>query len=80
MKTIFITEKPSVAQEYRKVLQIQSHEKTDGYIEGYSPVLKKDVIITWAVGHLIGISSPEEQTWKDRRKTAPHPNFYRFFS
>ena len=46
MKTIFITEKPSVAQEYRKVLQIQSHEKTDGYIEGYSPVLKKDVIIT----------------------------------
>lgn len=41
MKTIFITEKPSVAQEYRKVLQIQSHEKTDGYIEGYSPVLKK---------------------------------------
>ena len=75
MKTIFITEKPSVAQEYRKVLQIQSHEKTDGYIEGYSPVLKKDVIITWAVGHLIGISSPEEQNpeWGGRWSTDKLP-------
>lgn len=61
MKTIFITEKPSVAQEYRKILKVQSAGKTDGYVEGYSPVLGKDVIITWAVGHLIGICSPEEQ-------------------
>lgn len=60
MSTIFITEKPSVAQEYRKVLQVKTSGKTDGYIEGYSPVLKKDVIITWAVGHLIGICSPED--------------------
>jgi DNA topoisomerase-3 len=61
LKTIFITEKPSVAQEYRKVLKVQSEGRTDGYVEGYSPVLSKDVIITWAVGHLIGICSPEEQ-------------------
>ena len=60
MSTIFITEKPSVAQEYRKVLKVQSSTKTDGYIEGFSPVMKTDVIITWAVGHLIGICSPEE--------------------
>lgn len=61
MKTIFITEKPSVAQEYRKVLKVLSFEKTDGYIEGYSPVLKKEVIITWAIGHLIALASPEGQ-------------------
>lgn len=61
MKTIFITEKPSVAQEYRKILKVQTAGKTDGYVEGYSSVLKKDVIITWAVGHLIGICTPEEQ-------------------
>ena len=61
MKTIFITEKPSVAQEYRKVLKVQAEGKTDGYVEGHSSVLGKDVIITWAVGHLIGICSPEEQ-------------------
>lgn len=61
MSTIFITEKPSVAQEYRKVLKVQSSEKTDGYIEGFSSVMKTNVIITWAVGHLISICTPEEQ-------------------
>lgn len=61
MITIFITEKPSVAQDYRKVLQVKASGKTDGYVEGYSPVLEKDVIITWAVGHLIGICAPEVQ-------------------
>lgn len=61
MSTIFITEKPSVAQEYRKVLKVQSREKTDGYVEGFSSVMNTNVIITWAVGHLIAICSPEEQ-------------------
>ena len=60
-KTIFITEKPSVAQEYRKVLNVTSNNKTDGYIEGHSSTLNKDVIITWAVGHLIAICPPEQQ-------------------
>lgn len=60
MSTIFITEKPSVAQEYRKVLKVQTSEKTDGYIEGFSPVMNANVIITWAVGHLIELCSPQE--------------------
>lgn len=71
MSTIFITEKPSVAQEYRKVLKVQtSGERTNGYIEGYSPVMMTNVIITWAVGHLIGICSPEEhkEEWKAWKK------------
>lgn len=65
-KTIFITEKPSVAQEYRKVLKVNQQGKTNGYIEGYSSALGKDVIITWAVGHLITMGKPEEQNeeWK----------------
>lgn len=58
---LFITEKPSVAQTYKDVLQLQSIEKNNGYIKGYSPVLSKEVVITWAVGHLIGIGSPDEQ-------------------
>lgn len=61
MSTIFITEKPSVAQEYKKVLKIKQSGKTDGYVEGYSAVMNTNVIITWAVGHLISICSPEEQ-------------------
>lgn len=65
-KTIFITEKPSVAQEYKKVLKVSQSGKTNGYIEGYSSALGKDVIITWAVGHLITMCKPEEQNeeWK----------------
>ena len=64
MKTIIITEKPSVAQEYKKVLQVKPEGKTNGYVEGFSPILSKDVIITWAVGHLIGILEPEKQDEK----------------
>lgn len=60
-KTIFITEKPSVAQEYKKVLKVNAEGKTNGYIEGYSNELKKDVIITWAVGHLIALGNVDEQ-------------------
>ncbi len=61
MSTVFITEKHSVAEEYRKVLKVRSSGGTDGYVEGFSPVLNKNVVITWAVGHLIGICSPEDQ-------------------
>ncbi len=80
---IFITEKPSVAQEYRKVLKVQSGEKTNGYIEGHSPVMNTNVIITWAVGHLIGICSPEEhnEDWKAWKRESlpmiPHPFQYK---
>lgn len=56
---IITTEKPSVAQEYRKVLQISQTDKKDGYIEGYSPAIEKNVIITWCVGHLCTLSYPE---------------------
>ena len=70
MSTIFITEKPSVAQEYKKVLKVQQDGRTNGYIEGYSSVMNTNVIITWAVGHLIGICSPEEhnEDWKSWKK------------
>lgn len=73
--TAFITEKPSVAQEYRKVLQLQVKGKNDGYVEGYSPVLNKDVKITWAVGHLIGIGTVDEQKAGKRlpKGTKPAP-------
>ncbi len=76
MNTIFITEKPSVAQEYAKILKVQRDgEKSDGRISGRSPVLGKNVIITWAVGHLIAISPPEEQNpeWGGRWSQAKLP-------
>lgn len=60
MKTVFITEKPSVAQDYKKYLQVTPMENTRGYIEGFSPVLNKNIIITWAEGHLCTMSYPEK--------------------
>lgn len=59
--TIFTTEKPSVAQYYKAALNVRQSGNHNGYIEGFSPVLNKNVRITWAIGHLIVMGSPDEQ-------------------
>lgn len=59
--TVFVTEKPSVAQYYKNALRVREAGNRKGYIEGYSSVLDKNVRITWAVGHLVAIGSPDEQ-------------------
>ena len=61
MKTVIITEKPSVARDYRSVLKIKDDSANKGYYEGYSNVINKDVVITWAIGHLISLAEPKEQ-------------------
>ncbi len=57
-KQLIIAEKPSVARDIAKVLQCNG--RRDGYIEG------NDYVITWAVGHLITLSEPEDydETYK----------------
>ena len=52
-KKIIITEKPSVAMEFAKVLGINGQRK-DGYLES------DNWIITWCVGHLVTMSYPEK--------------------
>ena len=52
-KRILITEKPSVAMEFAKVLKINGTKK-DGYLES------ENWIITWCVGHLVTMSYPEK--------------------
>ena len=52
-KSLIITEKPSVAMEFAKVLGISGQRK-DGYIES------DKWIITWCVGHLVTMSYPEK--------------------
>jgi DNA topoisomerase-3 len=49
---LLITEKPSVAMEFAKVLKLNTTKK-NGYIED------KDWIITWCYGHLVTMSYPE---------------------
>ena len=53
MKKVLITEKPSVAMEFAKVLKINTNRK-NGYIES------DEWIITWCVGHLVTMSYPEK--------------------
>ena len=52
-KKLIITEKPSVAMEFAKVLKMNGIRK-NGYIES------GEWIITWCVGHLVTMSYPEK--------------------
>lgn len=52
-KSLYIAEKPSVAQEFANALKISSRRR-GGYIES------DQAIITWCVGHLVTMSYPEK--------------------
>ena len=52
-KKVLITEKPSVAMEFAKVLKINT-KRQNGYMES------EEWIITWCVGHLVTMSYPEK--------------------
>ncbi len=58
MKTLILTEKPSVARDFASALNVRGGKK--GYLED------DDYIITWAVGHLVELLEPEEYDakWK----------------
>lgn len=51
-KILVIAEKPSAGADMAKVLECNI--KKDGYIEG------ENYVVTWALGHLIGLKYPEE--------------------
>ena len=58
-KSLIITEKPSVAQEFAKVLRVSGRK--DGYIEN------NEYVITWCVGHLVGLVYPESYDMKYKK-------------
>lgn len=51
-KSLYIAEKPSVAQEFAKALKLDM-KRHDGYQES------DEAIVTWCVGHLVTMSYPE---------------------
>ena len=59
-KSVYIAEKPSVAQEFAKALKLNTRRK-DGYLEADS------AIVTWCVGHLVTMSYPEVYDAKLKR-------------
>lgn len=58
-KKLVLAEKPSVARDIARVLKC--NKKGNGYLEG------NDYIVTWALGHLVGLADPE--AYDDRYKT-----------
>lgn len=50
---LLMTEKPSVARDIAAVLIGGNQKGGKGYIEG------NGLLITWAVGHLVGLAEPE---------------------
>ncbi|MDD3219380.1 MAG: DNA topoisomerase [Lachnospiraceae bacterium] len=59
-KSLYIAEKPSVAQEFARVLKVNGVRR-DGYLES------EDTIVTWCVGHLVTMSYPEKYDAKLKR-------------
>ena len=59
-KSVYIAEKPSVAQEFAKALKLNTRRK-DGYLEADS------AIVTWCVGHRVTMSYPEVYDAKLKR-------------
>ncbi len=51
-KKLFIAEKPSVAQEFARVLKVNGR-RANGYIES------EEYVVTWCVGHLVTMSYPD---------------------
>ena len=59
-KSLYIAEKPSVAQEFANALHIRGR-RGDGYIES------DEAVVTWCVGHLVTMSYPEAYDPKYKR-------------
>ncbi len=59
-KSLFIAEKPSVAQEFARALKVQT-ARHDGYLES------ENTIVTWCVGHLVTMSYPEKYDMKYKK-------------
>jgi DNA topoisomerase-3 len=59
-KSLFIAEKPSVAQEFAKALH-ENFTRRDGYMESDNSV------VTWCVGHLVTMSYPEKYDIKYKK-------------
>ena len=51
-KSLYIAEKPSVAREFARVMNV-SGKNADGYLES------AEAVVTWCVGHLVTMSYPE---------------------
>ncbi len=59
-KALFVAEKPSVAMEFAKALNIKGTKK-NGYFES------DKAVVTWCIGHLVNMSYPEKYDIKYKK-------------
>ncbi|WP_099189290.1 DNA topoisomerase [Tepidibacter mesophilus] len=59
-KALFVAEKPSVAMEFAKALNIKGTKK-NGYFES------DKAVVTWCIGHLVNMSYPEKYDMKYKK-------------
>lgn len=70
MKSLYITEKPSVAQEFARALNL-SCRRRDGYLES------EEAYVTWCVGHLVTMCYPDAYDPALKRWTMETLPFFR---
>ncbi|MEZ3485499.1 MAG: hypothetical protein K1W22_02585 [Lachnospiraceae bacterium] len=58
-KTLIVAEKPAAGKDIAKV--VGADEDHNGYMEG------EKYVVTWAVGHLIGLKEPKEHDEKYKK-------------
>lgn len=68
MSILCMTEKPSVAEDVAKALNIPVPKYHDGYYEG------NGYIITWCVGHLVALAEPEAYGYMPQKETFDNPD------
>src|SRR5699024_3469946 len=71
MKILILAEKPSVTRYIRRIINAKKKKKK--YLEG------KNYVITWALGHLIGLKMPEDLNKKwEKWQLEPLPMLPKF--
>lgn len=63
-KILIVAEKPAAGQDIARV--VGADKKHNGYMEG------SKYIVTWAVGHLIGLKYPQEHDEKYKKWELGH--------
>ena len=62
MATVILAEKPDQAEKFAFALADKKIPKSGGKFEFQSEVFG-DTIVTWGIGHLVGLSMPEKYEW-----------------
>lgn len=66
MKIVILAEKPSQAKAYAESFQVAKREKTHFILKPTDIFPHAEVVITWAIGHLVELKTPAE--YKDEWK------------